>query len=630
MVEQVHIVIPGDDPVQIADSSHLERLAPWGQVEVYRTRPASAQEKLDRCRDATVILNSRSTLTWRADDFAQLLKLKMIATCSVGTDSIDLDAAKARGIIVSNQPGVNAPFVAEHMFGLMFAGAKQAASQTAALKAGHWQKPTNMMIQGKQLGLVGTGAVGTAMARLGRALGMDVAAWTFNPSPERAVALGVRFLPLEELLATSDVVSLHVRLSDDSRGLIGAAELARMKKGAILLNGARGEVVDNPSLYHRAECLTHVGDSQAVRSLTQCGEPMRFAMAAPIDLRNDFDSVSLRRLAKRTRDATQSRRLLALAEVYDGGSRTDASRIGGVGLQIIRDWVLRFNARGPDGLVDGKSPGAPSKLNADHRRALAEVVEAGPVPAVDGVVRWRRKDLARWLLETFAISLDETTVGRELKALGFAKISARPRHYAQNELAVEAFKKNFPAELAKIRARLPKGVEIELWWQDEARIGQKNKLTRRWARRGTRPRAPRDQRTEWAYIFGAICPAKGKGAGLVMPWCDTDAMAAHLIEISAAVDPGAHAVLIVDQAGWHLTPKLAIPDNITVLALPPRSPELNPVENVWQFMRDNWLSNRIFKSYEDIVALCCQAWNNLIDQPWKIMSLGMRKWAHGF
>ena len=246
-----------------------------------------------------------------------------------------------------------------------------------------------------------------------------------------------------------------------------------------------------------------------------------------------------------------------------------------------------------DGLVDGKSPGAPSKLNADHRRALAEVVEAGPVPAVDGVVRWRRKDLARWLLETFAISLDETTVGRELKALGFAKISARPRHYAQNELAVEAFKKNFPAELAKIRARLPKGVEIELWWQDEARIGQKNKLTRRWARRGTRPRAPRDQRTEWAYIFGAICPAKGKGAGLVMPWCDTDAMAAHLIEISAAVDPGAHAVLIVDQAGWHLTPKLAIPDNITVLALPPRSPELNPVENVWQFMRDNWLSNRI-------------------------------------
>ena len=179
-------------------------------------------------------------------------------------------------------------------------------------------------------------------------------------------------------------------------------------------------------------------------------------MAAPIDLRNDFDSVSLRRLAKRTRDAAQSRRLLALAEVYDGGSRTDASRIGGVGLQIIRDWVLRFNARGPDGLVDGKSPGAPSKLNADHRRALAEVVEAGPVPAVDGVVRWRRKDLARWLLETFAISLDETTVGLRVEGARLRQDLGAAAPLRENELAVEAFKKNFPAELAKIRARLPK------------------------------------------------------------------------------------------------------------------------------------------------------------------------------
>ena len=148
-------------------------------------------------------------------------------------------------------------------------------------------------------------------------------------------------------------------------------------------------------------------------------------------------------------------------------------------------------------------------------------------------------------------------------------------------------------------------------------------------RRGTRPRAPHDQRTKWAYIFGAICPKKGKGAALVMPWCDTPAMAAHLAEISATVDAGAHAVLMLDQAGWHMSSKLAVPDNITLLPLPPRSPELNPVENVWQFMRDNWLSNRVFQSYEDIVALCCDAWNNLVDRPWKIMSIGMRQWAHG-
>jgi transposase len=101
-----------------------------------------------------------------------------------------------------------------------------------------------------------------------------------------------------------------------------------------------------------------------------------------------------------------------------------------------------------------------------------------------------------------------------------------------------------------------------------------------------------------------------------------------LAEISQSVDPGAHAVLLLDQAGWHMSARLPVPNNITLLPLPPRSPELNPVENVWQFMRDNWLSNRVFQSYEDIVALCCDAWNNLIERPWKIMSIGMREWAN--
>jgi putative transposase len=115
-----------------------------------------------------------------------------------------------------------------------------------------------------------------------------------------------------------------------------------------------------------------------------------------------------------------------------------------------------------------------------------------------------------------------------------------------------------------------------------------------------------------------------------MPYCDTPAMQAHLDEISALVAPEAHAVLILDQAGWHMSSKLEVPENITLLPLPPRSPELNPVENLWQFLRDNWLSNRVFRSYDDIVELCCEAWNKLIDQPWRIASIGLRAWAHGF
>ncbi len=115
-----------------------------------------------------------------------------------------------------------------------------------------------------------------------------------------------------------------------------------------------------------------------------------------------------------------------------------------------------------------------------------------------------------------------------------------------------------------------------------------------------------------------------------MPYCNSDAMDHHLAEISEAVDDNAHAVVLLDQAGWHTTKKLNIPENITLMPLPPRAPELNPVENIWQFMRDNWLSNRVFKSYDDIVDHCCFAWNRLIDQPWTIISIGTRKWAHGF
>jgi hypothetical protein len=164
--------------------------------------------------------------------------------------------------------------------------------------------------------------------------------------------------------------------------------------------------------------------------------------------------------------------------------------------------------------------------------------------------------------------------------------------------------------------------------KDEARIGQKNKITRRGAKRGTRPSAPSDQRTASTYIFGAICPKDGKGTGLVLPSCNIEAMSLHLAEIATQVAPGAHAVLVLDQAGWHLSSHLVVPENITLLPLPPKCPELNPVENIWQFMRDNWLSNRILKSYDDVLDHCCYAWNRLVDTPWKIMSIGTRDWAY--
>ena len=179
-------------------------------------------------------------------------------------------------------------------------------------------------------------------------------------------------------------------------------------------------------------------------------------MGLPIGLRFDFAAADLRRLAKATKDAAQGRRLLALAEIYDGGTRTDAARIGGVGLQTIRDWVLAFNADGPEGLIAGKAPGNPSKLDEAQRGALSRIIESGPIPAIHGVVRWRLRDLAWWVFEEFGISLDETTVGREVRKLGFRKLSARPRHYARTNCCWRILK-NLPDALAAIRARLAAG-----------------------------------------------------------------------------------------------------------------------------------------------------------------------------
>jgi transposase len=290
-------------------------------------------------------------------------------------------------------------------------------------------------------------------------------------------------------------------------------------------------------------------------------------MGSAIGLRADFDGLALRRLARASKSANQARRLLALAEIYDGKRRTDAARIGGVGLQIVRDWVVRFNARGPEGLLDGKAPGNQPRLNDAQRQALAAIVESGPIPAIHGVVRWRLADLVGWLWTEFAVSLDETTVGRELKKLGYVKLSARPRHHAQNEDAMEAFKK---------------GGLVHSW------------------QRSKRP----------------------------LPLCNTQTMSLHLEAISRVVASGSHAVVLMDQAGWHMTGKLDISSNITIIALPAKCPELNPVENVWQFMRDNWLSNRIFTSYDNIVDHCCEAWNKRIDQPNRIMTIDRRSWAH--
>ena len=165
-------------------------------------------------------------------------------------------------------------------------------------------------------------------------------------------------------------------------------------------------------------------------------------MAAATKVRQDWTAGELRKVARGCADADQVRRLLAIALILDGGSRSEAAKIAGVTLQIVRDWVLRFNEGGPDGLATRKAPGRASILNDDQRARLAEIVEAGPIPASHGVVRWRLCDLAQWVWDEFELSVTRHTLGRELRAMGYRKLSARPRHRGQKREDIAIFKKS--------------------------------------------------------------------------------------------------------------------------------------------------------------------------------------------
>jgi transposase len=178
--------------------------------------------------------------------------------------------------------------------------------------------------------------------------------------------------------------------------------------------------------------------------MIQNGKLRRFAMGQAIPLRTDYTAGEVRRLAQRAKDAAQARRLLAIAAVFDGASREEAAKIGGMDRQTLRDWVIRFNEQGPDGLINKSSPGAPGKLTEEHKAFLARLVEDGRIPAVHGVVRWRACDLIMRLYEEFGISVSDDTVYRALKELGFSHVSARPKAYKQDPEAIEAFKKTFP------------------------------------------------------------------------------------------------------------------------------------------------------------------------------------------
>ncbi len=249
----VRIVVPGDFPPQIQGSPHLELLDGYGDVVIHRDLPPGVAELVARSEGAQVIINTRSSVGWPAAALRRLPELKLIATCSIGVDMIDLEAARDCGVAVCNLPGRTAPVVAEHAVALMYAAARRLAEQTAAIRSGGWPDGHSVSLRGKTVGIIGTGSIGAEFGRVCNALGMRCIAWTFNPNPARAARLGVEYVEFDRLLAESDVVSLHLRLSPQSHRLIGRREFELMKPGALFVNVSRGGLVDEVALVEALE-----------------------------------------------------------------------------------------------------------------------------------------------------------------------------------------------------------------------------------------------------------------------------------------------------------------------------------------------------------------------------------------
>jgi len=242
------VVIPADFPPLVSRSPLLPQLEQFAEVRLHLDRPQSPAAQIQRMQDADILLNSRGSLSFPEHVLQALPRLKMIAVCGIGYDSIHLPTATRQGIVVCNIPGRTAPIVAEHALALLLAASRRTSWMTAELRSGRWPGDLSLSLAGQRLGVIGTGHIGCEMLRLGKAIGMQTVAWSLHPDPAKAALLGFEYLSLEELLRTSDAVSLHTRLSDQTRHLLNADRLALMKPAAVLVNTARGAVVDTLAL----------------------------------------------------------------------------------------------------------------------------------------------------------------------------------------------------------------------------------------------------------------------------------------------------------------------------------------------------------------------------------------------
>lgn len=336
---------------------------------------------------------------------------------------------------------------------------------------------------------------------------------------------------------------------------------------------------------------------------------------------SDFDFLPCYRVE---RDAKIKIKLLALHHLQSGKLLKEVADMLISDERSVRSWIRAFIEFDYEGLIEKEGRGRKPRLPPEEEESFKYAIDALQGSKNGG--RITAYDIQELLIARFDCNYSISGVYCLLDRLNIVWISGRSKHPKHSQEAIDAFKDNFPDELKKISDEYP-DKHIEVWWQDESRVGQQGSLSRVWATKGTRPRVIRQKQFISTYIFGAVCPDQDKGCALILPEVNTGMMQIHLDQISLHISENAIGLVIMDRASWHTTEALNVPINIRLMPLPPYSPELNPMEQVWQQLRKIKLSNTCFKDYEDIVDSCCETWNCFCDQDGNIQNLCTRTWA---
>jgi len=314
-----------------------------------------------------------------------------------------------------------------------------------------------------------------------------------------------------------------------------------------------------------------------------------------VEVKDHLTLEKLKKLERQQKDAGLAKRFRIVVLAIEGWGAVDIAMAVGLSRRACQMWVQRYNEHGLDGLLDREGRGRRPTLTPEQEERMRERLDAGPT-AEDKVCTLRGSDVKNILENEFEICRSLSAVYDLLHRLGYSCLQPRPKHYRADPEAQEKFKTELPDRLKKI-ALANAGKKIRVYFQDEARFGQQGSITRVWAKKGSRPAVVRQTEYQYLWVIGAVCPETGRAEGLLSPRLNVDVINAFLAEFSEAIPEDKHAVMIWDGAGFHTSKQLVVPDNVTVIKLPPYSPELNPIENLWHYLKSHYWSNRTYANY---------------------------------